>query len=151
MNSALKDDYVFSENNFISLLGKTSHMLAQYVSDRFKGYGLKSHQHIYLTIVARNPGISQKTLVSSLSIDASNVTRNLVTLEANGFIYRETDPDDKRGLLLFPTEKTRSIIEELENEFMKIQDDITSVMTQQELQTLISVLVRICEKVESTP
>jgi len=62
--------------------------------------------------IGRQGNISQAVLTARLGVDKAAVTRVLKSLEDKGYIYRETDPEDKRGKRVFALEKARSIKDE---------------------------------------
>ena len=53
-------------------------------------------------------GISQEKLAKMIYINKSNVTRNLAVLEKNGYIERRPAENDKRVMLVFPTQKAQA-------------------------------------------
>ena len=59
----------------------------------------------FIHTVRHNPGASQNDIAKKLFIDKSVAARRAASLEEAGYIRRETNPDDARGRLLFPTEK----------------------------------------------
>ena len=92
-------------------------------SGRFRGdkiEGLNGRQHTYIFHVCKRPGISQDQLARHICVNKSNITRQLGALEQAGFVRRESDPDDRRVLRVYPTEKAeewnRLLLEELNPE-----------------------------------
>ncbi len=71
--------------------------------------GLNGCQSQYLLPLYWMPGISQEALAEHLCVHKSSVTRQLSALEAKGFVRRETDKNDRRSLLVYPTEKALAI------------------------------------------
>ena len=59
----------------------------------------------FIHTVRHTPGASQNDIAKKLFIDKSVAARRAASLEEAGYIRRETNPDDARGRLLFPTEK----------------------------------------------
>lgn len=69
-----------------------------------------SHPEIQaLRFISTQGGISQATLTARLGVDKAAVTRVLKSLEEKGYIYRETDPEDKRVKRVYALEKAQSI------------------------------------------
>ena len=62
---------------------------AQYKADRLVPLGLKGCHASYLTEICANPGISQDQLAKRICINKSNVARQAVTLEEEGFLTRK--------------------------------------------------------------
>ena len=67
--------------------------------------GISAIHHSLVLAICREPGRSQDELAKDICIDKSGVARALASLEANGFVERKTDPENKRKTLVFPTEK----------------------------------------------
>lgn len=59
-------------------------------------------------------GRSQDSLALSRGFDKTMIAKSVVRLEEEGFVRRETDPDDKRVKRLYLTEKSRNIRPEME-------------------------------------
>lgn len=53
----------------------------------------------------RNEALSQNDIVASILKDKPSVSRMLLRMEKNGWIYRRSDPNDKRSTLVSLTEK----------------------------------------------
>ena len=67
--------------------------------------GLNSSQHMYITVICRNPGITQEEFTELTYLNPSNITPALNSLIRSGFISKETDPKDRRKNCLYPTAK----------------------------------------------
>lgn len=96
----------------------------------------------YLLEVCDRPGISQEAMSRRLLVDKSTVARQSATLEDAGLLLRKPCPEDKRLLLLYPTEKTLALLPQLQ----KIWDDwealVTEDLTEQERETLAELLLK---------
>lgn len=84
-----------------------------YRTSRYESLGLGSYQDSYILNVCAHPGITQEGLSKLIYIHKSNVARQLGSLEEKGFIRRETDPSDKRNMLVYPTEKAYAVLDEI--------------------------------------
>lgn len=82
---------------YINVIGRCA---AQYRSEQLEQYGLNSRQHPYILHICRNPGISQEKLARAIYVNKSSVTRQLASLEQNGFIERTISSTDKRAMLV---------------------------------------------------
>lgn len=61
--------------------------------------------HSYILAICSKPGMSQDKLAKYLCLNKSNVTRHLTKLEQKGYIERKVSTEDKRELLVYPTQK----------------------------------------------
>ena len=66
--------------------------------------------HLFVFSICSNPGESQEELAKRLYLNKSTVTRALASLEANGLVRREVNPNDKRQTLVYPTEKMTELL-----------------------------------------
>ena len=112
----------------------------QYRSDNLAPLGLKSIHASYLTEIAANPGISQDKLARIICINKSNVARQVVVLEEDGFVRRVPSAADKRVMELYPTEKTMEILPQINQMLACWEECITSDLTEEE-KNLISALL----------
>lgn len=72
-------------------------------------HNIKNHQHAYLIQVYQTPGITQDQLASAIGVNKSNVTRQLEKLEKSHYVIRKQDPDNRRIINVFPTDKCAQI------------------------------------------
>lgn len=78
-----------------------------------KPYGLNSSQCMYVIRVCENPGITQDQFLELFMVNPSNVTRNIVTLEKQGFLERRNNARDRRTYQLFPTGRSKEVYPDL--------------------------------------
>ncbi len=78
---------------------------------RYKRLGeeLAGVYHRYIMLITGTPGLSQDSIAKRLCINKSSATRHLAILEKDGFITRKPNLDDKREMLVFPTEKAEAL------------------------------------------
>ena len=81
-----------------------------YRTARYEGTELGSYQDTYIVHVCRTPGITQEQLAGKIYVHKSNVARQLSALEEKGFVERRPDPDDRRSLRIFPTQRALDIL-----------------------------------------
>lgn len=65
--------------------------------------------HSYVLAICRKPGMTQDTLAHDLCISKSSVARHLAVLEKDGYISRTPGEEDRRELLVYPTQKMQDI------------------------------------------
>ncbi len=100
--------------DFIGYTGEIWRCGNLYRTARYEELGIGSYQDSYIVNVCAHPGITQEGLSKLIFVHKSNVARQLSSLEEKGFITRETDPSDKRNLLVYPTEKAQAVLKEIE-------------------------------------
>ena len=93
---------------------KNIHLISRcgsaYRAEGLAGSGLSHAHYFYILALCNNPGISQEQLARRLYLNKSSVTRAIAILERDGFVRRETHAEDKRVLLLYPTEKAEALL-----------------------------------------
>ena len=100
------------------------------------GYG----QFNFLMELYRQDGIRQEDLTLKLNIDKGTTARAIKMLEAEGFIIKKEDKDDKRAYRIFITDKGiyhRDAIYKVAKEW---ENNLTKNLTEEEKETMISLL-----------
>ena len=95
-----------SFNRFMSTVGRCA---ALWREGRLAGTGLDACDHPYLFYICRHPNCSQEELGRALFVNKSSVTRRLTHLEREGYVSRMQSANDRRVLLVAPTEKAIAI------------------------------------------
>ena len=88
----------------------------------------------------RQDGIRQEDLTLKLNIDKGTTARAIKKLEAEGFIIKKEDKDDKRAYRIFITDKGihhRDAIYKVAKEW---ENNLTKNLTEEEKETMISLL-----------
>lgn len=75
---------------------------------------LLPYHQLYVRQLCLTPGCSQDALARSIGVSKSNAARQLAVLERDGFVTRTPDPEDRRALRLFPTEKALALFPAIE-------------------------------------
>ena len=118
----------------------------KYHATKLKDYGIGGHQMMYIVRICHHPGIKQDLLSKHISVNKSNVTRQLAALEKDGFIERKPSMEDKRSVLVYPTAKALEvcpIIEEMRSEW---NDLILEDFTVEEVELLLSMMSKVKAK-----
>lgn len=121
-----------------------------YRTSRYESLGLGSYQDSYILNVCAHPGITQEGLSRLIYIHKSNVARQLGSLEEKGFIRRETDPSDKRNMLVYPTEKAYAVLDEIKRvnaEWDRIMLEGFSEEEREEVEKLSALLAERAKKI----
>ena len=79
-------------------------------NQRLREFGINHCQHPYIIQICRHPGISQEELARAICVNKSNVALQLAVLEADGLLTRTPDPEDRRVMQVFPTEKMEALL-----------------------------------------
>ena len=99
--------------------------------------------HSYVHAICRNPGMSQDKLSKHLCMNKSSVTRHLGYLEQNGYVERKPSAEDKREMLVYPSQKMLDIHPEV----LQISKQWTALLsadiTKEEMDAFLEVLDKI--------
>ena len=131
-----------SLNRSLNVIGRCA---ALFRAERLADTGIDPYNYFYLFYICRNPGTSQDALARELYVNKSSVTRHLTHLEQAGFLTRTPDPDDRRVLLLHPTDKAREILPLLREISGNWKSALTAGFTEEETAQFESLLTRAFE------
>ena len=92
-----------------------------------------------------SPGISEGVITKVVDVNKSNVTRNLQTLQDNGFIEKKVDETDKRSHLIFPTDKAFMIRPKILEKMHKWNDIILDGLSEEDKELLLLWLKKITD------
>ena len=85
----------------------------------------------------------QKDLAAALSLDNSAVVRVLQNLEANGFIERLEDPDDRRAKALAITAQGRQLVRRVNTVSAALERELLQGMAPEDVDAAHRVLERL--------
>lgn len=121
-------------------------LAAQYKTDNLAPLGLKGFHSSYLSAICFYPGISQDKLAQMICINKSNIARQAVILEEDGFIERRPSLSDKRVTELYPTEKTKTLLPQIQSILRQWENLLTEDLSEEELNLVVSLLQRMKQK-----
>ena len=87
--------------------------------------------------------LTQEEISREVCLDKSNTSRTLCALEESGYIRREVNPENRREMRIFPTEKLESVIGELRRVSKLWNELISEGISDEEFETFYSVLTRL--------
>ena len=97
-------------NYYLNALGRCATL---YRTEGLEGTGVHPHDMPYLFHICRHPGQSQDGIAKALYVHKTKVTRRVTRLEEQGFLTRTPDPEDKRALLVYPTQRAMEVLPRL--------------------------------------
>ena len=109
----------------------------------FESYDLSPSHAYLLLIVLKSPGLCQQELTEKMSLNKSTITRFIMSLEKKGLLIRKDKSIDQREKLIFPSNKSIAI----HNELAKTCDDLYSTMCEvvgkEQLESFVNVARKI--------
>lgn len=108
--------------------------------------GLPGIYHSYILAICHNPGKSQDWISKHMAVNKSSVTRHLTQLEKEGYIERKPCEQDRRELLVYPTQKMLEIKQEVMDITKEWNTLLAEEISPQELEMFHKVLDKMLEK-----
>ena len=90
---------------FMKQLGEVWRCASLFRMKEYEKIGVGMYQDSYLIAVCECPGITQEGIAKRIYVHKSNVARQICSLEEKGFVERRADPEDRRNLCVYPTQK----------------------------------------------
>ena len=123
-------------------LNNISRCQSIYRLDKIACPDLAACHHALVLTICRVPGWSQEELARDLCLNKSTVARTLNQLEERGYVMRTADKDDKRRLLVYPTEKMLAVYPTVRRVTTEWNDMLEKDISAEELAVFHSVLQR---------
>ncbi len=121
---------------FLKNINAVSRASTQFLDETLSGRDVKGFQCKYILTVCNNAGVSQDKIAKLMFVNKSNVARQLGDLEERGYIERRQSEEDKRILLVYPTEKAIEFLPEIRAANARWRSLITSGFTDEEKEAL---------------
>lgn len=134
-----KDKKHASAGRLINELSRGAHIFFQH---EFKKYNIGHAQIRTLFYIVHNESQTQKQLANYLNLDKSSITSQLQILERNGYISRATSKIDARMQVIGITDKTREILEPLQQVFSSWTETLLDGFNEKERSTIFNYLER---------
>jgi DNA-binding MarR family transcriptional regulator len=105
--------------------------------------GFDTRHYTVLTVVAANPGPSQRTIADTLRIDRATVVALIDGLEDRGLIRRARSRQDRRANTIRLTAAGRQALETAHVRMAECEESFLSVLPEAERTSLASILERL--------
>lgn len=94
-------------------IGLAARKIQKYNNSKFAEYGITVAQSNILFCLLESDGLNVKNLAEWLCIDSSAITALMDRLEKENLIERRVDPEDRRALRIYLTEKGRDLAQRI--------------------------------------
>ncbi|MFD2874348.1 MarR family winged helix-turn-helix transcriptional regulator [Mucilaginibacter ximonensis] len=108
-------------------------------------FGIDRHYYPLALIVHHDGQLTQKGLADILSKDKSLIVKIIDRLSDQGFVQRETNPDDRREHFLAPTEKAKEVMPHLLKTFEHMNASASKGISKQDMEIFENVLIKMRE------
>jgi MarR family transcriptional regulator for hemolysin len=129
--------------NFGYLLKDLGRLYTRRFEQRAAALQLTLPQCKTLGYLSRNEGVSQVRLAELADIDPMSLVRILDYMEAEGWVERRADPNDRRARCLYIKDKARAILDEIWQLAAETRTEFLADLSAQECLRLIDMLERI--------
>lgn len=123
-------------------LNKTHRKMAK---REFQKIDLTEGKPKLLNFINNNPGCSQREIASFCKIEPATATSILSSMEKENLIYRKRNPNDKRILNVFLTEKGIKAQQKVEKVFLELDEICFDGFSEKERIDAINTLNRLYE------
>ena len=96
------------------LLDVATRRITKFYNRRLRQFGITYNHLFILTCLWEQEGVNVKDLAQQLCLDSSSLTGHLDRMERTALVVRQDDPDDRRAVRVFLTEKGRHFKTQLE-------------------------------------
>jgi DNA-binding MarR family transcriptional regulator len=107
--------------------------------------GVGGMKWFLLTVLGRRDGLGQGEFTQEYEMDPSRVTRTAQSLESDGFIRRERDPEDNRVMRMYLTGEGHEVLRRLPEINDELRRRVHSVLSEQEFEELRRMLGLLAE------
>jgi MarR family transcriptional regulator, transcriptional regulator for hemolysin len=124
------------------LLKDVTRLYTRRFEERAQGLGMTLGQCKALSVLSRNEGVSQKRLAELTEVDPMSLVRILDRMEADGFVQRGSDPQDRRARSLRITEKAKPTLEQIWRLASETRAEVLHGLDDRERTVLVELLER---------
>jgi len=129
----------------LSILGRCQGM---YRASHLRESGLLPPHYNYVIPICRNPGLSQEQLARRVYFDKYNVTRHLNKLEESGYVERRPSEEDKRVMLVYPTQKMLDLLPRVRQCIDEWDSMLFEGLSTEELEQFDATLTKITQRAQ---
>ena len=107
-----------------------------------KEYNISSGQPKILDYLGINDGCQQKDIADNCYVETATLSTVLAKMERNGLITREPLEEDRRSYRIRLTDKGRSLVSIVDQEFEKLEDVALEGFSEEEKTQFVSYMER---------
>ena len=126
-------DHVGAHARVSYVIARLDRALRRQIADMVAPHGLTATQYTALSVLRAGKGLSNAQLARRSYVTPQSMIEMLGTLESKGLIQRSPAPDHGRILRTELTTKGRRLLSRCDEELDRIETDMTSELTPDEL------------------
>lgn len=132
------------------LLSDSSRLLRRAFDARVRALGMTSPQARLLLVLHVTEGENQGYYAERLEVEPISLTRMIDRMEEAELIERRRDPADRRAWLLFLTERSRQVIDQVSACLAELEDEMLNGLDEAQRNALAQMLETIRENFSTT-
>ncbi len=136
MDMVFKDCLCFS-------VGRISRKLNKVTKESIASYGLTTSQFFMLIALYEENGILISKLAEKVALDRATLTGLVDRLERDGLVKRTNDPNDRRAIKIYLTDKAEDLRHDLLEIYHKNNSMFLSILSPKERQTFEAVVEKL--------
>lgn len=122
--------------------------IKRYYESKLASYDITPSQFYVLNALWGNDGMKFKDLAKCANMDGSTLTGILDRMEQSEFVERRNDPDDRRSLLIFLTEKAKKEGPELISIAEGLDREVKEKFSEEDFKTFLKVLDQLSSQID---
>ena len=120
------------EDCVVFLLAKAYQRAHGIIKERLKPLGLTPLQQLILGVLMAEDGLSAGEIGQRLVLDSATLSGTLERMVEKGWIVKEVDPDDRRALRIFLSDKARNLDASLGQAREQVNQEILAELSLEE-------------------
>ena len=133
------------QNSFGFLLQLLARRMDNLMKEKLAGIDIDLKIFANLRMLSDKDGINQRELGRLMEFPEYHTSRNVDALVKAGFVERCPDPNSRRSVLIFLTDKGREKAKQLPKLVAEVNDDFLEVLDIQERKQLIQLLQKVAK------
>ncbi|MBQ8554629.1 MAG: winged helix-turn-helix transcriptional regulator [Clostridia bacterium] len=126
-------------------VGKTRRAWQQYVRACALAAGIPDSYRTVIMYLYHHPGAGQRDIAEYAEITTSAVNQAVKSMQAEGYLCKETDPSDKRSSRLYLTDRSLAIAEKLHEQLAAADQGITALIGAKREAEMIALLEKVAD------
>ncbi len=126
-----------------------SRVMTKKCNQAFEPFGLSAAHAYLIRLVLNQPGMLQKEIAEELHLEKSTITRFISKMQQQGYLVRQASQSgDLKQQAIYPTQKAKSIQQQLEQTGLLVFQQLQETIEVQELIKFVEDMRKITQKIE---
>ncbi len=139
----------FYHGDMLKMLSLIYRKMQIHISRSGRRYGLSSGMVPFVMLTCENGEMPQNRFCTLLDISKGTAARTLAKLEEQGYVRREENAADGRSVMVYPTEKARTVYPRLTEAGDAWVSQMTQGMSEEEKAAFLELLRRVSGNISS--